>query len=801
MDQIIPVRLYESEQRLSASVRSSPSALKGKSAHSAFQEYLFAVGQSTFSSVITCAIVSHNGVTRVRRLRMYATSIGTIVLLTLITPLTCSCQRGSSDPNRGVEELRSIVQTAGGKPQVSDLSRFESRHTGTRAAALAAFLRGYLHFSTQNYEAAAEAFATPSIAAQTSIGDYAALLRGDSLVKSGKPGEAVRVYSSIYASAADSPKAREARLKAAEQSIAIGDPGSALSDLQAASASGDADAVLLTAKALEARGQTEQAIAQYRKIYYEIPATTASVQAEGRLNALGASPGTNPASLAVERKRADLLLEAKQFGEAAQAYESLIKRFPEAASSNQVQLRLGISLSNNKQPAQAVVALSKVRDDDQSLYGEALYHLAESLRRSNRTPQSSQTVDKLVASHRNHPRAAEALYNLSSYFNKEGREAEGAIRFRQLLALYPNKKEYGAEASYVLGWRAYRTGNYAEATRILEQHLLNYRSPQTRFIGEAGFWGAKSHERLGNRARALALYDLVATRYRYGYHGHFSALRASALRKADSRLKAEAAAAGSELSRIGENLLYVEPIVETAGDSAQTSINRADDLEVIGLSDFSIRELNEALQNAPSSQVLNLRLARIYSRRGENFQATIILRRGFSDVYSYQDSDLPREAWEVFFPLSNWSTIREESKKYGLDPFTVAGLIRQESVFNENAISRVGARGLMQLMPATGQLVAKRQGNGRITTADLHNPSLNIKLGTNYLAEMIGQFGRLEYAAAAYNAGPGRAKRWIAERGSMDIEDWIENIPITETRGYVQGVIRYSANYRRFYSN
>jgi soluble lytic murein transglycosylase len=103
-------------------------------------------------------------------------------------------------------------------------------------------------------------------------------------------------------------------------------------------------------------------------------------------------------------------------------------------------------------------------------------------------------------------------------------------------------------------------------------------------------------------------------------------------------------------------------------------------------------------------------------------------------------------------------------------------------------------------MPATAQLVARRQASGQIKPEDLYNPELNIKLGMSYLAQMINRFGCIEYAAAAYNAGPLRVQQWIAERGPIDIEEWIETIPITETRNYVQSVLRYAMNYKRFYS-
>ena len=189
----------------------------------------------------------------------------------------------------------------------------------------------------------------------------------------------------------------------------------------------------------------------------------------------------------------------------------------------------------------------------------------------------------------------------------------------------------------------------------------------------------------------------------------------------------------------------------------------------------------------------------MFQARGDNYQATLALRKGYPDVYSYREDQMPREAWEIMFPLSNFDTIKHQAQLNNLDPFVVCGLIRQESVFNPKALSRANARGLMQLLPSTGKLVAKTQGLGAISPADLYNPTLNITLGTSYLSSQLSKFGRIELAAAAYNAGPGRVVQWQSARPVEPIEEWVENIPLSETRGYVQGVLRYAANYRRFY--
>ncbi len=733
-----------------------------------------------------------------QRHALMATLQALLLIVSLITPLTVSCQRRQVDSERGILELRTLVEGAQGRPAVNELSRIESAYSHTRAAALARFLRGYLYYSAQNYQAATDALDTRAIGESSAIGDYVLFYRAESEAASGAQSEALRDYGIISTKHPDSLKTREAKLRAAEMALALGDPDSARKELARMVEADDADAVFITAQSYDTTGKSEQAIKLYRRIYYELPATKASVKAEERLAALSASVKDNPASFEQERSRANALFASKQYGESVRAYTELIARFPEADKSDEIQLRLGKSFVNAKQPAQAVAPLSRVSDSNAEWKAEALFNQAEALRRSNRAGESALIVDRLLNQYGKSRWAQDALYNLARDLDKQERDTEAASRYRQLLGLYP-KSQYAAEASYNLGWQAYKLKQYAESSRILQQHLASYRYPDTKFIGEAGFWAAKAEERLGNKARALALYDLVNERYRYGYHGYLAGMRADKLRAADSALRPEQAKQGSDLDRIRRNVTYVEKIEETADGSEANRFEKANDFEVIGLGDLALKEMNAALEKAPTSPKINLRIAQYYSRRGENFQATLVLRRGYPDIYSYRDGEVPREAWEIFFPLVAWGAIKQEAKRYGIDPYMAAGLIRQESVFNPNAISRVGARGLMQVMPATGQQIARRQGGGAITTADLYNPAINIKLGMNYLSQMLGQFGRIEYAAAAYNAGPGRARAWIAERGTLDIEDWIEAIPFTETRGYVQGVLRYSANYRRLY--
>jgi soluble lytic murein transglycosylase len=228
-------------------------------------------------------------------------------------------------------------------------------------------------------------------------------------------------------------------------------------------------------------------------------------------------------------------------------------------------------------------------------------------------------------------------------------------------------------------------------------------------------------------------------------------------------------------------------------------ITKADQLTNIGLDDWALEELATAANAAPNSPKVNLAIAQVYRSQEDNVRALNVLKKSFPDYSQMKPEEMTRAEWDVFYPLAYWDIIVQESRAKNLDPFQVAGLIRQETVFNPRSRSSARAYGLMQVLVPTGTLTAKHYGLNRTITAEsLYEPRLNIQLGTAYLRDQIDKFGRIEYVAAAYNAGPQRAAQWRTSLPA-EIDEWAEAVPFKETRGYVQGVVRNRLQYERLY--
>lgn len=155
-----------------------------------------------------------------------------------------------------------------------------------------------------------------------------------------------------------------------------------------------------------------------------------------------------------------------------------------------------------------------------------------------------------------------------------------------------------------------------------------------------------------------------------------------------------------------------------------------------------------------------------------------------------------RDDIELRFPVLFEDKVKKHSKKQNLQPAYTYAVIRRESAFATDARSSVGALGLMQIMPATGKVIAKKLKVKYRNKNQLLNPDLNVKFGTTYLNMMLNKFYKQPaLASAAYNAGGHRVKKWLPVGDNMSAERWIETIPFKETREYVSSILAYTAIY------
>ena len=155
---------------------------------------------------------------------------------------------------------------------------------------------------------------------------------------------------------------------------------------------------------------------------------------------------------------------------------------------------------------------------------------------------------------------------------------------------------------------------------------------------------------------------------------------------------------------------------------------------------------------------------------------------------------------EIALPLRHEDIIRQQARDKGLDPALIAAVIYAESRFRDGQTSAAGAEGLMQITPATAQMIARKSGGVSFTVRDLGTPQVNIAYGSWYLRYLMGRYaGNETFALAAYNGGEGNVDRWIDRARQRNEDLTIDAIPFSETRTYVQRVLSAERQYRHSY--
>ncbi len=736
-----------------------------------------------------------------RRLVFAAASTAVSLAAALLPLAAASCgairRQPRADEPQAVERLRALTHPDDLRPPTdAALAQIESAHPDSRAGALARLARARLKFDANDFNAAAALADGRVFREHTTLGDYALLMRAEALAKLNRPAEARSAFAGLASDFPDSPLARTAALRSAELALQNNEAAAVPALVKKLADADDGDALLVTAKAYARQGDAARARAAYRRAYFYASGTNAAAEAATALAADAAARSPENASEALAR--ADRLYDLKLHAVAADAYALAAERFP-AAMDARARLRHGTSALNAKRYADAVRTLAAVPTGAGDARAEALFHTAQAQGRMSQWEAARTTVAELRRGHPDHTLTRRAGAAVGTIARELKNNAEAANFFRAATAAHPGAAEV-AGAQFELAWSAHEARNFQESSRLLVEHLAAYADRNTDNRGRAGYWAARDSERAGKLADARALYRGMLQRYDANWYGHLARERLKTIERAGSPSPPGDVSDGSPVARAVTNLSTVTVAEETAVEGLEDVLRRADELNAVGLDARALEELEKPLADAPASPRLNLAKAMVLRTSDRNVEALVVLQKSFPDYAQMKPEELTREQWDVFYPLEHWETIVENARARSLDPYRVASVIRQETVFNPRAESPADAYGLMQLLLDTARSTARRVGARVVTSKEeLYEPRLNIQLGTAYLRQQLDRYdGRIEYAAAAYNAGPGRADRWKTELPS-EIDEWTEAVPFRETRGYVQGVIRNTLQYQRLY--
>ncbi len=703
----------------------------------------------------------------------------------------CSAQQTEEQALANLRQMAS----SGKLPPEGVVADIESRFAGKRTGALARFLRARIRFEANDFAGAATLLDSDVFRKKTKIADQALWLRGRSLQNAGSHTEAMSVLAQLIKDFPDSIRIRDARLLWAASAIAAGRAVEVPPFLIQLSEKDDADALLLTAKAYEAQSSPAEAVKYYRRTYFYAAGSAAAKEAEAKLTAL--SQPLTPVDADELTSRTERLMSTKSFPDAVSAFADLATRYPGAYSTKMAVRRIeAIAQTGKMADAQSVFAAialtAKERED-------AYRQLALGYAKAKMWPQLRSTVDAMKQNYPSGTLVAKTLIDAGLAARDARNRTDEGYYFNTAVAAFPNAIEV-ATAQFEAGWFQHESGNFAISSQMFIDHLARYADKDTTNRGKAGYWAARDSERLGKLAEACSLYDGVSYRYSANWYGYLALGRLSSM-KAQGNCRTTVAP-NELIARAVANLKTVTVAGETAAAKAVALADKSDELSSVGIFDWAFDELQEAKKSAGNSPRINMALARHFRSKGDNTAAFLALRASYPDYAQMFPEEMGREEWAIFYPLVNWSEIKYWAGERGLDAFQVAGLIRQESVFTPNAKSPANAFGLMQLLVPTAQTMARKyvSKTAQVTATSLYQPQLNIQLGTAYMKDQFVKFGRIEYVAVAYNAGPGRVPQWRATLPA-EMDEFVEAIPFKETKGYVQGVIRNSAQYRRLYDD
>jgi len=526
----------------------------------------------------------------------------------------------------------------------------------------------------------------------------------------------------------------------------------------------------------------------YLQVHLEFPAHPLAAEAAKRAAALGAPSATAAEALSPRERlrRADKLADGRDYQAALDELALLPATLP-ADLATERDLAIGMAKYKMRRDyAGAAALLQKVAIE---LTGEkaafAAFHGARALSRIERNDEAIAGYRQVVERYPNSKWAAEAQFRSGWLEINRGHFRDALPGLQATLARYPHSS-FGDDAAWYLALAYHLSGDPAQAMRALDQY-----ERMTRNNSDAGprvrYWRARFAAQAGQADEARRLLRECVHHAPLGYYGLLAAAR---LREAGEKVTSEWPSFAPPAP---------EGKTKRSGDPA---LERAQELLAAGLDVEAGEELGRAeesvLQHLGKVRGTAL-LLQDYPRMRAFHRALHLAENQAGSALLSAPTGPARLFWQAAYPRAFRDMVEPSASAAGTPELFVYAIMRKESSFLPHALSQSDARGLLQLIPTTGQEVAKHLGVP-LFTDELFDPEVNIRVGAAYLGELLKRFGdQLALAAGAYNAGSHAMMRWCDQWGDRPLDEFVELVTYDQAREYIKRVLAVYAHYRLLY--
>ena len=575
------------------------------------------------------------------------------------------------------------------------------------------------------------------------------------------------------------------------------------------------DAGIALGQALLDDGRFNDAVAAYRDVWVKYPGTPADQEAVKALAMLSVS-GIDIAAWTGQElhERGRNLFRTAQYDKAVEAFGKLLAVEPKTPHRAEALFQTGLSQFKLGKRGDAAVVLERMVADypGDERAAEALYWTGKCYSKLGDRDRAVKTFQKLLARHHDSEWADDALFVMGN-IHREANDMKKALTFYSRLASDYPESRFADSSMWWMAWSLYNAGEYRKAEQKLQDLARRY--PRSFLANQALYWQGRIAERTGNPEKAAALYTRVAKRAGYTYYGYRALERLARANTGDRPAQAVDAAVEAAAPCTEPSCPDVDPLVSYETDdgppvwteetrqllTTQPSFRKTLELMHLEMRKEAAAELWYLQDRLPRKQGALIGLSKAFFELGDYHRSLLLVLRNYERYLDGEVRETPADLWLLAYPQGYWDSILSYSRKYGQDPYFIAAIIREESQFHAEALSPAGARGVMQVMPTTGEWIARNIRMSGFDRARLFESDTAINLGTWYISHLMKKFKNDPlFVAAAYNAGPEAVAGWLGKSPrNSDRDEFVEAIPYSETRGYVKKVLRNYAEYRRIY--